>query len=222
MGSSCKQSCEHNEYSYKFFNDKASFHQANENCSKNGGSLASDLDRYAYETINRCCSFGTGKQYLIGLVGAANKHCMDAALQFQWFQSKNCTNGKPFNNLILKKKQQCITIKQQNKTIPNAKVRNCNKTRRYICQTEIHPSVTPIIQSTKFTHYKPIEMTFNETITSTIIIPTVIGVVVFTFLMVCLFLHKRRCLKKIQNNSKLKTLTNSDLKEAQNYPVPEG
>ena len=232
MESECKQLCQHNEYLYEFFCDQANFVGAIENCKNKGGWLVSDLDSGAYKTINRCIAYAPLRNYYIGLNVSTNNHCVDNQERpYQWIKSGSCTDGSPLTNITLGERRQCVTISFHNSSLPKAQMRNCNGTRRYICQ-KICPNKTPTIQSTTFATNKQTKLSSNETtltISFTVnigaaafnnfLIPTMIGVVVFIFLaaliLLSIFLYKRGCSKRFPNNNERITSTN---KEMQNNP----
>ena len=229
MESVCKKPCVHNEYLYELSTDKASFVKAVNNCINNGGSLASDLHREAYETINTCCAFSTG-DYYIGLRVTTDTRCMDTALRFQWLQSKNCSDGNPLEITNFKINRQCVTIAQQTSLLPKAKARNCNNKRRYICQTKYIPT-TQSNKPTKMLSFETISSASSTVNTdaaafNAVLIPTLTGVLVCIFLLalilLCFFLHKKGFLKRFRNNNELIALTNSDLKDTQNNPLYDG
>ena len=224
MNFTCNQSLEYNENSYQLFTAKAGFNQAKQNCSDNGGSLASELDCDAYKVINNCLSVDSACHFFIELVRETNNLCKNVSLQV----------------MSSKEDPQCVTIIKRD-IFPNAKAVNCNETNCYICQTKIPPSVTLTNPTKKSTTSKPMLLTSNKIIPSTsstvnddaaaaafntLLIPVVIGVVVLTIMLLlivlCFFLNKQRCLKRFQNSKELQTSINSNLKETRNNPIYDG
>ena len=232
MTSKCKELCKHGDYVFKFSSDRADFSLARENCTNNGGWLASDLNRGAYETINKCCA--QRKNYYIGLVDVTRNQCKsNYDLPFKWIESGNCTDGSPLTNITLEKTKQCVSISFSNSSFPNVQKRNCNRTRFYICQTKIFPNATPATQLIKFTTNKQIEVSLYETTLTTsskvnngdaaFLIPIVVGAVVFILLAALIslyiFLYKRGCLKRFPNSNERTTVTNKEIK---NNPLYNG
>ena len=233
-----KQSCDHNEFSYKFSADMVNFNQALDNCKKYGGWLASDLDNDVYETINNCSFFDGGQTYFIGLAGGS-KNCSNSSRPFRWVKSRNCTDGSPFKLIKPQGNQRCVNISQQTSNLPRAQVTNCRAAKRYICQTKIELNTTPKIQSTKFKTNKPTEMTSDKIASfsmtavhdsvgpNTLLIPSlVIAFVLLIFLLalilICFLLYKRDYFKGCKTKNKLATSKNCDLKELRNNPLYDG
>ena len=129
--------------------------------------MVSDLDRDAYKTINTCHSFVSGFNYYIGLVGGLSR-CMNSVSPFESVKSRNCADGSPLGNIIIKDNQKCVVIAKQYNNFQRVQIYDCSTAERYICQTRNGSSATPTLQSTKIPKNKPPEMISDETASSSI------------------------------------------------------
>ena len=240
MQSEHEQLCKQNEYSYVFSTSTANFVVARKRCENINGSLASDLDNFAYVTINKCSSFASGGHlYYIGLVGNRSS-CTDPTSPFEWFKSRTCTDGSPLQLILPQDNRRCVTIAANlGNNIPRTNVVDCKARQRYICQTKIRSSATPTIQSMKFTSNQPTKMISNEaelysstttndhlTLNSFPISNVMIGVAALLLflglILLCFVLYKKGCLKSLQSNSKHINSSKSDFKELRTNPLHDG
>ena len=221
MESGCKDPCEHNEYLYKFSTDTANFDLAIETCTNNGESLASDLERDVYETINKCCSFASGSNYFIGLVSNRSR-CMDPVSSFHWFNSKTCSDGSPLNPIINQHNSQCVVIAMQNNNLPRAAIFNCTSSQRYVCQTKISPTVTTTFQPMEFTSNKSIKYYLNEAVSDDvaldrlllfgIVICVVSLVISLALILFSLFDNRKLCFNKFQKSENSRKIVSAKIK----------
>ena len=138
--SRCLKRCENGRNIFTFIQRRATFQEANNQCKRNGGELARNLDGSSYAALLSCCR--SRDKYWIGLKNVNKNNCENSNKPgFQWIGSRTCTDGGSLGLHAQPPNDDCkaVTIEMYpsdtNPDIPRVRVETCkNKDKYYICQ----------------------------------------------------------------------------------------
>ena len=133
--------CEIGTNIFTFSLSRATFQRANNQCKRNGGELAQNLDRSSYVALLSCCP--DYLNYWIGLKSVGAISCANWNKPgFQWIGNRTCSDGSPLKFVaqpVNNNECKAVTIGMYslntNPYIPRARVETCNSNNKYyICQ----------------------------------------------------------------------------------------
>lgn len=168
----CK-TCNKDGFSYSFSSNKKNIMEANEECEKQNGTLATNLNEASFKHINSCCKqILANEYYWIGLYKTKHTCNNNGKNNFLWVASdRSCTAAEPLKLVRYMPKNMCLGVKiriSKTDKVPEAAISYCTTDVKYICEHRLQLVTTQNAIEFKTTAAAGTEATAAATTTSKI------------------------------------------------------